>query len=254
MNLRPLTAALLLIFLASCRQSPPVERATAEPAAAKPATAIMAATTVPTVVEATPSPAAPTPTAASLAMPTRIGAEHVLRLPRESAVPANWIINPAPAFERRDPQPRQTYRYACLNLPARSIGVASVGYRHLEGMPNVYIEYVIYQTAEDAAAALADMRQATEACASFTIGEGESAIEATVVPLDFPAYGDDSFALALETSAPTADLVTHAVKVLTGRIIIGVNHAAYADDLPPDAALTESLVEVALENLANDFH
>jgi hypothetical protein len=187
-------------------------------------------------------------------MPTRVGAEYVLRLPRESAVPANWIINPAPAFEVRNPQPGQTYRYACLDLPTRSTGVASVGYRHLEGMPNVYIEYVIYPTAEDAAAALADMRRATEACPSFTIGEGDNAIEATVVPLDFPAYGDDSFALALETSAPTADLVTHAVKVLTGRIIVGINHAAYADAPPPDAALTESLVEVALENLAGDFH
>jgi hypothetical protein len=121
-------------------------------------------------------------------------------------------------------------------------------------MPNVFIEYVIYLTAEDAAAALEDMRRATEACPSFTIGEGESAIEATLVPLDFPTYGDDSFALALQTDAPTADLVTHAVKILTGRIIVGVNHAVYAGDMPPDAALTESLIEAALQNLTGDFH
>jgi hypothetical protein len=187
-------------------------------------------------------------------MPTRIGAEHVLRLPRESAVPAGWVMNPIPGFEARDPQPGQTYRFACLDLPARSTGVASVGYRHLEGMPNIFIEYVIYPTAEDAGAALADMRRATEECPSLTIGEGDNAIEATVVPLDFPAYGDDSFALALETSAPTADLVTHAVKILTGRIVVGINHAAYAGAPPPDAALTESLVEAALQNLAGDFH
>ncbi len=252
MNLRPLAAAFLLILLASCRSSPPAELATAELATAvSPPTD--APTVTPIVTEQAAPAAAPTATVASLAMPTRVGAEHVLRLPRESAVPANWIINPVPNYEARDPQPGQTYRYACLDLPARSTGVASVGYRHLEGMPNVYIEYVVYRTAEEATAALADMRRATEACPSFTIGEGDTAIQATVASLDFPAYGDDSFALALETRAATADLVTHAVKVLTGRIVVGVNHAAYIDGAPPDAALTESLVEVALDNLAGEF-
>lgn len=253
MKLRRVAAVtLLLMMLVSCRQSPPSELATVSPATTEPPTGTPATSLTP--AEDTPTAGAPTATIASLAMPTRVGAEHVLRLPRESIVPANWIINPIPAFETRDPQPGQTYRFACLDLPARSTGVASVGYRHLEGMPNIYIEYVIYRTADDAAAALADMKRATEACSSFTIGEGENAISATVAPLDFPAYGDDSFALALETNAATADLLTHAIKVLTGYIVVGINHATYAGESPPDAALTELIVEAALRNLAGEFH
>jgi hypothetical protein len=221
---------------------------------------------IPTVVAAaTAAPAADLPTAtmavestATVApgvAPTRIGAEFVLLLPREDAVPGDWLMSPQPDFEARDPQPGATYRYACLDLPARSTGVASVGYRHLEGLPSVHVEYVIYPSAAAAAAAMADMRRATEECPTFTIGEGEGAIEAALAPLDFAAHGDDSFAAALTTNAPaTGELLTHAVKILSGRVVVGINHAVYAAELPPDAALTESLAALVIQNLAGDFH
>lgn len=169
-------------------------------------------------------------------------------------MPAGWLMNPIPGFEARDPQPGQTYHFACLDLPARSIGVASVGYRHLEGLPNVYIEYVIYPSAVEAAAAIEDMRLATEECEAFTIGSGEAAIEATFAPLEFPSYGDASFAAALTTSGPTAELLTHMVKIHRGRVVAGINHAAYLDAPPPDEALTQSLAEQVVKNLVDEFH
>lgn len=197
-----------------------------------------------------------TPVASPTALPppaaTRVGADYVLLLPREAAVPAGWLFNPSPAYETRQPAPGDTYRYACQALTARSIGQASVGYRSLEGLPNVFIEYVIYPSAESAADALADMQAATAACDTFTIGEGEAVTQATFAPLDFPAHGDAGFAAALATqSAQTGELLTHVIKVRQGHVIIGVSHANAAGADAPDLALTESLVALAVSNLAD---
>jgi hypothetical protein len=159
-------------------------------------------------------------------------------------------MNPPPDFQTRAPGPDETYQFACLELPARSIGLASVGYRSLEGLPNVVIEYVVYPTAGDAGAALADMRRAAEACAAFTIGEGDDAIQAAFAPLDFPAQGDDSFAAALTTSGPiTGDLLTHVIKIQRGHVVIGISHANAAGGAPPDAALTEALAWLTVEQI-----
>jgi hypothetical protein len=221
-----------------------------------------AATSVPTIqATTTDAPAASVPaTAATItdeppaapATPaaTRVGSEYVLLLPREAAVPAGWVMNPTPDYEARQPAPGATYRFACLDLPARSTGVASVGYRSLEGLPSVHVEYVVYPSAEAAAAALADMQQAVEACAGFTIGQGESAIEAALAPLDFPAYGDAGFAMTLSTSSPqTGDLVTHVIKIRREHVIAGISHAGYGDAPPPDSALSESLAALIVSNL-----
>lgn len=182
---------------------------------------------------------------------TRAGSEYVLLLPREAAVPADWVMNPAPSFENRQPQPGDTYRFACSALTSRSVGAAAVGYRHLEGLPSIYVEYVIYPTADMAAAALAEMQTAVEDCPTFTIGEGEGATSAAFSSLEFPPYGDTSFAALLATDSPvTGELHTHMHKILAGHVVIGVNHAAYADQAPPDKALTESIVALAVGNLA----
>ena len=188
----------------------------------------------------------PTPPLAA----TRVGSDYVLLLPREDAVPAGWAISPPPDFQTRAPGPDDTYRFACRDLPARSIGIATVGYRHLDGLPSVAIEYVIYASADAAAAALADMRAATETCGDFAIGQGEAATAAALAPLAFDPLGDDSFAAALTTGGDTTGgLLTHVVKVRQGHVVIGVSHTVYADQAPPDAALTRALAERAVENL-----
>lgn len=248
-------AGVAVALLAACGGEPAAgipatpaatQRATAptEP----PSTAATQRATAPTepLATAAPSEALPvTPPAA-----TRTGSEYVLLLPREAAVPAGWAMNPAPAFKTRRPQPGDTYRFACQDLTARSVGIANVGYRSLEGLPSIHIEYVIYPTAEAAAAALADMRQAVDDCAEFDIGAGAGAISAAFSPLDFPAYGDAGFAAALRTDSPiTGALLTHMVKVRQGHTVIGINHANYDGEAPPDAALTESLVALAVGNL-----
>lgn len=250
MKTRAVSTSLFIVVLmaVACDRPAGGEQATVEPI---PTIAAAAATQAPAATAVVESTATVAPGAA----PTRIGAEFVLRLPREDAVPGDWLMSPQPGFEARDPQPGATYRYACLDLPARSTGVASVGYRHLDGLPSVHVEYVIYPSAEEAAAAMADMRRATEECPTFAIGEGEGAIEATLAPLDFPAHGDESFAVALTTNATTTgELLTHAVKILSGRVVVGINHAAYAAEPPPDATLTESLAALVVQSLADDFH
>jgi hypothetical protein len=233
-------AAVAVALLAACG---------GEPAAGVPATP---AATQP-VVAPTEPPSSPAPTETLSATPpaaTRAGSEYVLLLPREAAVPAGWAMNPAPTFETRRPQPGDTYRFACQDLTARSIGIATVGYRSLEGLPSIHIEYVIYPTAEAAAAALADMRQAVDECAEFDIGAGVGATSAAFSALEFPAYGDAGFAAALRTDSPTAGaLLTHMVKVRQGHTVIGINHANYDGEAPPDVALTESLVALAVGNL-----
>ncbi|MBP6786251.1 MAG: hypothetical protein KA170_01580 [Candidatus Promineofilum sp.] len=191
------------------------------------------------------------PTVVPVRAATRVGADYVLLLPREAAVPADWVMNPVPDFETRRPQPGDTYRFACRDLPARSVGIATVGYRHLEGLPSIHVEYVIYPTAEEAAAALADMQAAVEACAEFTIGEGDGATTATFSSLDFPAYGEAGFAAALGSQSPVAgSLLTHMIKARQGHVIIGLSHSTYAAEPPPDPALTESLLSLAVNNLA----
>ncbi len=252
-RLLPVTAFLTFaLLLAACRGSTAAEPATiapmavASPTVAPPAVAPTAAAIA--TAAATPIPA---PTATTLAVPARPGAEYVLLLPRESAVPSDWLMNPAPSYRARQPSAGEIYRFACEDLTARSVGRASVGYRHLEGLPSIYIEYVIYPTAEDAAAALADMEMATDHCLEFEIGEGNSATTAAFNPLDFPAYGDSAFARTLMSNSPvTGDLLTHMIKVLHGHVVIGVNQTVYAGTEPPDAALTESLVALAVSNLA----
>jgi len=182
---------------------------------------------------------------------TREGADYVLRLPREDAVPAGWAMSPLPDFQSRAPQPGDTYHFACRDLPARSIGIATVGYRHLDGLPSVAIEYVVYASAADAGAALADMRAATETCGDFTIGAG-GATTAAFAPLDFPDLGDDRFAAALTTrGADSRELLTHVVKVRHSHVVIGISHTAYAGETPPDEALTRALVERAIEALSD---
>ena len=174
----------------------------------------------------------------------------MLLLPREDAVPTGWAINPPPDFQTRAPNPDDTYRFACRDLPARSIGIATVGYRHLDGLPSVAIEYVIYASADAAAAALADMRAAAETCGDFAIGQGDAATAAALAPLVFDPLGDDSFAAALTTGGDTAGgLLIHVVKVRQGHVVIGISHSAAADQPPPDAALTRALAERAVENL-----
>ena len=242
-----LALALLAAFAAACgRAQPPAANAPTAPAAALPA-ATASVADAPTVAAA--PTAAATPPAAPSPAATRTGADYVLRLPREDAVPADWRMSPLPDFQARAPQPGDTYRFACRDLPARSIGVATVGYRHLDGLPSVAIEYVVYPSAEEAAAALADMREAAESCGDFTIGAGDSASSARFAPLDFAA-GEDGFAAALSTdNEATGPLLTHVVKVRRDHVIIGVSHSAAAGAEPPDADLTRGLIQTALDNL-----
>lgn len=233
------------LVLTACACAGPADTLTLPPTTA--ATTAASSTPIqplPSPSLAAPATAAPTSPAATLApAATRAGAEYVLRLPREAAVPADWVMNPPPDFQTRDPQPGATYRFACQELPARSTGVATVGYRSLLGLPSVAIEYVVYPSADDAAAALADMRAAADACASFTIGP-DAATAATLAPLDFPAFGDDSFAAALTTASDTTGgLVTHVVKIQVGHVVAGISHSRDAEDDPPDHALTRSLAE-----------
>ena len=232
-----LALALLATCTAACRRAP-LPAASAPTAVGSPAA---------TAIVAAPATGTPAPTVAPAV--TRTGADYVLRLPREDAVPADWRMSPLPDFQTRSPQPGDTYRFACRDLPARSIGVATVGYRHLDGLPSVAIEYVVYPSAEEAAAALADMREAAESCGDFTIGAGDSASSARFAPLDFAA-GEDGFAAALSTdNEATGPLLTHVVKVRRDHVIIGVSHSAAAGASPPDVDLTRGLIETALDNL-----
>lgn len=233
--------AIALLMLSACAdKTAPQPPATAPTPASPPATEISNTQSPGPELPATPRP---------VAVATRIGADYVLRLPREAAIPADWAMSTSPDFKVRDPEPGETYHFACLDLPARSVGIASVGYRSLEGLPNVHIEYVIYPTDEAASAALADMRRAAETCEQFAIGDGEGATAAAFAPLEFPDFGDASFAASLSTDSPvTGQLLTHMIKIRIGHVVIGIHHANYADE-PPDSALSESLAALAVGNL-----
>lgn len=245
-QLRWFSVPLAVLALAACGRLTPAPT----PPATLPSVTQATATAAPTAPPATAS--ADSAEGDVPAAATRVGSEYVLLLPREAAVPAGWIMNPAPDFQVRQPGPSDTYRFACLDLPARSTGVASVGYRSLEGLPSIHVEYVVYPSAEDAAAALADMQRAAEECAAFTIGQGDSATVAALAPLAFPAYGDAGFAMTLSTSSPqTGELLTHVIKIRHEHVIAGISHAAYADAPPPDSALSESLAALIVSNLAS---
>jgi hypothetical protein len=179
------------------------------------------------------------------------GGVYVAGLLRPGDVPAGWQMDRAPQYAARSPEPGEMYSFACEQLPARSTGVATVGYRSLEGLPSLTVEYVIYATAEDAAAALAEMRAAAASCGTFTVTAAGGEVSARMTPLEFPAGGDASFAVALETaSAATGDLLTHVIKIRQGRVIIGINHAARGGDPPPDPAVSERAAELTVRYLS----
>ena len=236
--------ALTWLLLPACAGNDAASNAGVTPAAS-PAALPTATATAASTAASSPA-AAPSPAATPSPLATREGADYVLRLPREDAVPADWAMSPPPDFQRRAPQPGDTYPFACRDLPARSIGIATVGYRHLDGLPSVAIEYVVYASAADAKAALADMAATAETCGDFTLG----ATPAAFAPLDFPDLGDGRFAAALTTGGTeSGDLLIHVVKVRQGHVVIGVSHTTYAGEAPPDEALTQALVEQALDNL-----
>lgn len=203
-----------------------------------------------------PTTTSPTAIAEELtAIPTRLGANYVLQLPRENAVPAGWAMDRRPDYRVPDRQPGDTYRFACLDLPARSIGTASVGYRSLDGLPSVFIEYVVYDSAETAQAALADMQRAAESCPTFDIGTGASATAAQMAMIDFQQFGEASFAAALATDNETnGQLTTHLLKVRQDQIIVGINYANYTADAPPDNDLIAALAAIAIGNLTDQVN
>jgi hypothetical protein len=179
------------------------------------------------------------------------GGVYVAALLRPGDVPAGWQMDRAPQYTARSPEPGEMYSFACDRLPARSTGVATVGYRSLEGLPSLAVEYVIYATAEDAAAALAEMRASAESCGTFTVNAAGGEVSARMTPLEFPAGGDGSFAVALETaSAATGNLLTHVIKIQQGRVIIGINHAVRGGDPLPDQGVSERAAELTVRYLS----
>ncbi len=174
------------------------------------------------------------------------GGVYVASLPRPSDVPSGWLMDRAPRFDSREPQPGETYRFACEDLMARSIGVASVGYRSLEGLPSASVEYVVYPSEAEAKDALADMRQAAAGCGEFGAAAA-GGVQARMTPIAFRNYGAGSFAVALETSAEaTGDLLTHVIKIQQGNVVIGINHVVQAGDAAPDSAVSERLSRLAV--------
>lgn len=180
------------------------------------------------------------------------GGIYVASLLRPSDVPAGWLLDRAPRFVPRSPEPGETYAFACETLPARSTGVATVGYRSLEGLPSLSVEYVVYPSAEAAAAALADMQTAAESCGAFGVSlVGSESVTAEMTPLALSPFGDASFAIALDTRSPTTgDLLTHVVKILQDNVVIGINHAVRSDDAPPDREITEQAARLTVQYLS----
>lgn len=251
--LRGLLSASCAVFAVMCLSACAGGRAATTDSPAEPLPTIVlevitrAATPVPDTASA---PAAAATLPASEPVATRVGAEYVLRLPRETILPPAWAMDRAPAYQVREPAPDESYRFACRDLPARSIGLATVGYRSLEGLPSIAVEYVIYPSTDAAAAALIDMRNAVNDCASFTIGDGDSATAAVLRMLDYPQVGATGFAAALETSGPiSGELVTHLLKFQQANVVVGIHHSVTPEEAPPDEALTVLFAETALRNL-----
>ncbi len=234
------------------------------------ATSPVAPASEPVATESPPMPAPAMPTAVPEPEPTASRADepgaagalafdeqaayYVSRLPRPSDVPAGWRMDRTPQYQERMPAPGDTYRFACEELPARSVGLATVGYRSLDALPSMTIEYVIYPTAGDAADALEDMRRAMTACPEFAIrGDADDTPDARFTPLDFPDYGSGSFGAALETeTSATGSLVTHVIKIQRGNVVVGINHANWGDQPPPDAAITEQMAGLTLDYLGRE--
>lgn len=180
------------------------------------------------------------------------GGTFVAKLPRPNDLPAGWLLSASPRYEERTPEPGDTYSFACQALPARSVGVASIGYRQIEGLPGLSVEYVVYNSAEDASAALEDMRRAATACPDFVIelGGAVGEVAATIEPLQAAELGDGSFAMLLQTSAAlTGDLTTRVFKVRQDNVVIGINHSALTGEPVPGAALGEAVARLAIRYL-----
>ncbi|MEZ4517970.1 MAG: hypothetical protein R3C44_14515 [Chloroflexota bacterium] len=181
------------------------------------------------------------------------GGVYVANLPRPGDVPSGWLMDRSPHYQARTPEPGETYRFACRDLPARSTGVATVGYRSLEGLPSVSIEYVLYPSDEAAEAALADMGEAAETCGEFgaQLSGLTGGVQARITPVDYPAFGEGTFAAVLETdSEATGPLVTQVIKIRQGNVVAGINHVVSAGEAEPDPVVGEALSELVVTYLS----
>ncbi len=247
--------SLLLIMaaaLAACTTSP----AASVP---EPVTTALPATLAPEATTALDEPEPSTavgdePAAAGALAFDEQAAYYVSRLPRPADVPTGWRMDRTPQYQERMPAPGDTYRFACEELPSRSVGLATVGYRSLDALPSMTVEYAVYPTADDAASALEDMRRAALACDEFAIrSDDDGPPNARLTPLDFPDYGSSSFGAALETdTSATGSLLTHVIKIQRGNVVVGINHANWGDQPPPDDAITEQMARLTLDYLARE--
>lgn len=209
---------------------------------------------LPTATAATPTSDAEEPAPAGALALDEQAAFYISRLPRPADVPAGWRMDRTPQFQERSPAPGESYRFACEQLPARSVGLATVGYRSLDALPSMTIEYVVYPTEGDAAQALADMQQAAETCEQFALsGQAGDPPDARFAPLEFPSFGSSSFGAALTTDTETTGaLLTHVIKIQSGNVVVGINHANWADQPPPETAVTEAMARLTLDYLARE--
>ena len=149
-------------------------------------------------------------------------------------MPTGWTQNETAVFTPSTPG--GTYRSMCQDIPARSIGSASVSFSQSTLGPQVDQFITIYPSSEEAEAAMADLSGVAQECGEYSDDNGNVF---TLSPLAFPSLGDDTFAVRSANQLVQADWV----RIRVDSAIINLIQAG----LSINSELTEELARLAVD-------
>ncbi len=149
-------------------------------------------------------------------------------------MPTGWTQAEAADFSPSTPG--GTYRSMCMDIPARSIGSASVSFSQSTLGPQINQTVVVFPSRNEAEAAMADLANVAQECGEYSDDNGNVF---TLSSLAFPSLGDDAFAVRSSNQLVQADWV----QVRVDSTIINLIQAG----LSIDSELTEEVARLAVE-------
>jgi hypothetical protein len=253
----------IIVILTSC--DPEIlAQATAIPTISASNTPQPTATQTPT--QTATATATPTATPTNIPSPTATNTPTVTPTPRPPTeeelttalltledLPSGWIIEPGTSEEESGnvEEEGETYSFLCAELPRRALLTVDKDFQKGDFGPFLTHSMTLYPpgTATDA---LADIRDAVEACSEYetTLDDGTVATM-RVQPMSFAQLGEDRFAvrMTMEDLPFIGVMEFDSVYIVHNDVIMRVMQTALGMSGGVDSEQTETFAQLGLEKL-----
>src|SRR5690606_8753859 len=214
----------------------------------------------------------PTATATSTAMPTNTPSPTATNTPTATPtpkppteeelaaslltlddLPSGWIMDPDANEEEsvNVEEERETYSFLCEELPRRALLTVDADFQKGDFGPFLTHSLTLYPPGT-AADALADIRDAVEACSEYetTLDDG-TPTTMRVQPMSFAQLGEERFAIRMTIEdLPFIDVMeVDSVYILSADVIMRVMQTALGMSGGVDSEQTEAFAQLGLEKL-----